>query len=78
MGLPLLVRTDDLAPACREAGEFLAFRQRKAGRDPHDDHVMGIWIHRGMLMEAPSRIALRIAGPVVHDPDTGLPSLDEE
>lgn len=60
MELLLLVRsTDDLAPACREAGKFLAFRRRKAGRDPHDDHVMGIWIHRGMVMDAPSRLTLR-------------------
>jgi len=62
MGLLLLVRsTDDLAPACREAGKFLAFRRRKAGGDPLDDHVMGIWIHRGMVMEAPSRLALRLS-----------------
>ena len=62
MGLLLFVRsTDDLAPACREAGKFLAFRRRKAGRDPLDDHVMGIWIHRGMVMEAPSRLALRLS-----------------
>ncbi len=60
MGLLLFVRsTDDLAPACREAGKFLAFRRRKAGRDTHDDHIMGIWIHRGMVMEAPSRLTLR-------------------
>ena len=62
MGLLLFVRsTDDLAPACREAGKFLAFRRRGAGRDPHDDRVMGIWIHRGMVMEAPSRLALRLS-----------------
>ena len=62
MGLLLFVRsTDDLAPTCREAGKFLAFRRRKAGRDPLDDHVMGIWIHRGMVMEAPSRLALRLS-----------------
>lgn len=62
MGLLLFVRsTDDLASACREAGKFLAFRRRKAGRDPHDDHVMGIWIHRGTVMEAPSRLALRLS-----------------
>ena len=54
MGLLLFVRsTDDLAPACRGAGELLAFRRRKAGRDPYDDHVKGIWIHRGVVMEAP-------------------------
>ena len=62
MGLLLFVRsTDDLAPACREAGKFLAFRRRGAGRDPHDDRVMGIWIHRGMVMAAPSRLALRLS-----------------
>jgi len=62
MGLLLFVRsTDDLASACREAGKFLAFRRRKAGRDPHDDHVMGIWTHRGMVMEAPPRLALRLS-----------------
>ena len=62
MGLRLFVRsTDDLAPACRGAGELLAFRRRKAGRDPHDDHVMGIWIHRGVVMEAPARLALRLS-----------------
>ena len=53
MGLLLFVRsTDDLAPACREARKFLAFRRRKADRDSHNDHVMGIWIHPGMVMEA--------------------------
>lgn len=61
MVLVLFVRSsDELAPACREAGNFLAFRRCKAGGDPHDDHVMGIWIHRGMVMEAPSRLALRL------------------
>ena len=62
MGLLLFVcSTDDLASACREAGKFLAFRRRKAGRDPHDNHVMGIWIHRGVVMEAPARLALRLS-----------------
>lgn len=61
MELLLFVRSaDDLAPVCREAGKLLAFRSRKAGRNPHDDHVMGVWIHRGMVMEAPSRLALRL------------------
>ena len=62
MGLRLFVRiADDLAPACRGAGELLAFRRRKAGRDRHDDHVMGIWKHRGVVMEAPARLALRLS-----------------
>ena len=43
------------------AGEFPSFRRRKAGRDPHDDHVMGIWIHRGVVMEAPARLALGLS-----------------
>ena len=61
MGLLLFVRsTDDLALARRDAGKFLAFRRRKAGRDPHDDRVMGIWIHRRMITEAPSRLTLRL------------------
>ncbi len=61
MGLLLLVHSiDDLAPTCREAGKFLAFRRRKAGRNPQDNHVMGTWIHSGMAMEAPSRLALRL------------------
>jgi hypothetical protein len=62
MELLLFVRsTEDLAPACREAGKFLAFRRRKTGCDPNDDHVVGIWIHRRMAMEAPSRLALRLS-----------------
>ena len=61
------------------AGEFLAFRRRKAGRDPHDNHVMGTWIHRGdELRRLRARSPLRIAEPVFHDPDTGLLFLDEE
>lgn len=59
MELLLFVRsTDDLAPACRDGGAFLAFRRRGAGRDSHDDHVMGVWIHCGMVTEAPLRLAL--------------------
>lgn len=62
MGILLFVRsTDDFAPACREAGKLLAFRRRKAGRNLHGDHVVGIWIHRGMVMEFPSRLALRLS-----------------
>ncbi len=60
MGLILFVRsTDALAPACREAGKFLAFQRHKAGWEPHDDCVMGIWIQPGMVMHAPSRLTLR-------------------
>lgn len=62
MGLLLFVRrTDDLAFACRDAGKLLAFRRRKASEDPGSDHVMGIWVHRGMVMEAPQRLALRLS-----------------
>lgn len=61
MGLLLFVRSaDDFAPACWDAGKFLAFRRREAGRDPHDYRILGVWIHRRMITEAISRLTLRL------------------
>ncbi len=72
MGLLLFVcSTAALAPACREAGRFLAFRRRKAVGTPKAQI-------NDELRRLHARYPLRIAEPVFHDPATGLLSLDEE
>lgn len=59
----LLIRgSDDLALACQDAGKFLAFRRRGAGRDSPGDRVLGIWHHPSLRLGAPSTLPLRLSG----------------
>jgi len=64
--LLLFVRAaDDLARACREAGELLAFRHRRSGL-PANRRVYGAWIHEHTITDIPQRLDLpRSAGETV-------------